>query len=192
MSASDIATVAVSAVSAIVAIAAYVTARRDPRPRIHGSLNAVFHAPLVLPDEREITAIMVHTTLTNTRPNPTHLVSYDLEIERGRGPEALTRLRRLEGFPALAAGDRKITLTDDVLLYRPLRPVEYGTAHVGLVVFYVEERGVSEASVTDYRFSVTDVFGRRFPIDDRRNAANPGGFDLVELFELAGAKVDDV
>jgi hypothetical protein len=176
----------------MVAIAAYVTARRDPRPRIHGSLNAAFHAPLVLPDKREITAIMLHATLTNARQNPTHLVSYDLEIERGHGPETLSRLRRLEGFPALTSGDRRITLTDDVLLYRPPRPVEYGAAQVGLVVFYLEERAVSEESVTAYRFSVTDVFGQRFAINDRRGAANPGGFDLVELFELAGAVINDL
>jgi hypothetical protein len=134
---------------------------------------------------------MLHATLTNGRQNPTHLVSYDLEIERGLGPEMLTRLRRLEGFPKLTTGDRRITLTDDVLLYRPPLPVEYGAPHVGLVVFYLEESAVDEASVTAHRFSVTDVFGQRFPIDDRRGAESPGGFDLVELFELAGAVVED-
>jgi hypothetical protein len=38
------------------------------------------------------------------------------------------------GLPELSAGDRRI-LTDDVRLYRPLKPVEYGTPLVGLVVF---------------------------------------------------------
>jgi hypothetical protein len=190
VSASEVAALAVSIVSAVVAVAAYITARQDPRPRIRGSVNAVLHAPLVLPDEREITAVMVHVTLTNARPNPTHLVSYDLDINRGRGLERLPRLRRLEGFPALRAGDRLITLTDDVLLYRPPRPVEYGAAQVGVVVYYVEERGLSEQSISVYRFSVQDVFGQRFEMDDRRDVPNPGGFDVVELFELAGAKVE--
>jgi mannose-6-phosphate isomerase-like protein (cupin superfamily) len=191
MSASEIATLVVSVVSVSVAVAAYFSARHDPRPRIRGSINAVLHAPLALPDGREITAIMLHVTLTNSRQNPTHVVSYDLEIERDVGPARLRRLSRVREFPALQSGDRRIRLTDDVLLYRPPRPVEYGAPLVGVVVFYIEEPDVSEDSITRYRFSVTDIFGQTFDIEDRRGLARPGALDVVELFELAGATVDE-
>lgn len=192
MSAQEMVTLGVSVVSALVAVAAYITARRDPRPRIQGLVNTVLHAPLVLPDGREITAIMLHATLTNRRQYPAHLVSYDLEVERGGGPEKLKRLRRVQGFPALIAGDQQITLTDDVLLYWPPRPVEYGAPLVGLVVFYIEEPDVTEESVRRYSFSVTDIFGQTFKIEDRPGLGPPGALDKVELFRLAGATVRDI
>jgi hypothetical protein len=191
MSALDMATLGVSVVSALVAVAAYITARRDPRPRIQGTVNTVLHAPLALPEGREITAIMLHATVTNARQYPVHLVSYDLEVDRGRGPERLKRLRRVQSFPALTTGDQQITFTNDALLYWPLRPVEYGTPLVGVVVFYIEEPEVTEDSVRRYSFTVTDIFGQTFKIEDRRGLAPPGALDAVELFRLSGATVSD-
>jgi hypothetical protein len=180
----------VSVVSAAVASAAFVVARRDPTPRIRGQINQVVHAPLELPDGSVITAIMLHVTLTNSRKNPTSIISYDLHIDRGRGPEPVTRLRDLRGFPELVLGDRRVHLTDETLIYRPMRPVEYGAAQVGLLVFYVEAEGVLEDHIGTYRLTVTDIFGKRYDVEDRhRTTSTNGGFDAAELFELAGAAV---
>jgi hypothetical protein len=43
--------------------------------------------------------------------------------------------------------------------------------------FYVEELSVSEESIRRQSFSVTDIFGQTFEIQDRRGLGPPGGFD---------------
>src|SRR5262245_19094749 len=137
----------VSVVSASVAVSAFIVAVRDPRPRIHGHINSVLHSPLELPDSSLITAIMLHVTLTNSRKNPTEIISYDLEVDRGRGWEPLTRLRDLWGFPTLTVGDRSIELADDVLIYKPIRRIEYGDAQVGLLVFWHASPDLAEDDI---------------------------------------------
>ena len=95
-------------------------------------------------------------------------------------------------LPALTAGDQRIILDQDVLIYRPPRPVEYGAPLVGLIVFYLEEPGVSEEVINEYELTVTDVLGNRHRIGYRRGQLPSEGFDSVELFELAGARIEQL
>ena len=95
-------------------------------------------------------------------------------------------------LPTLTAGDQRIVLNENVLIYRPPRPVEYGAPLIGMIVFYLEEPGVSEEMIKDYKLVVTDVLGNQHNISYQRGQSSPGGFDSVELFELAGAKVEHV
>jgi hypothetical protein len=119
-------------------------------------------------------------------------MSYRLEIDRGRGREELQRLKRMYTLPALTAGDQQIILDENVLIYRPPRPVEYGAPLIGMIVFYIEEPRVSEDVIKDYKLVVTDVLGNSHNISYQRGQSSPSGFDSVELFELAGAKVEQV
>jgi hypothetical protein len=192
MTFSNIASLVVSVISAVVATAAFIVARLDPKPKIRGQINTILHSPLSLPDGREITALMLHVTLTNSTKNPAHVMSYQLEIDRGRGREQLTRLKRMYALPALTAGDQRIILNQDVLIYRPPRPVEYGAPLVGLIVFYLEEPGVNEEIIKEYELTVTDVLGNRHRIGYRRGQFAADGFDSVELFELAGARIEQL
>lgn len=192
MTISGIASLAVSIISAAVATAAFIVARLDPKPKIKGQINTILHSPLGLPDGREITALMLHVTLTNSTKNPAHVMSYRLEIDRGRGREELPRLKRLYALPALTAGDQRIILDEKVLIYRPPRPVEYGAPLIGMIVFYLEEPGVGEEVIKEYKLVVTDVLGNQHNIGYRRGQSSPDGFDSVELFELAGAKVEQM
>jgi hypothetical protein len=192
MAFSGIASLTVSIISAAVATVAFIVARLDPKPKIKGQVNTILHSPLGLPDGREITALMLHVTLTNSTKNPAHVMSYRLEIDRGRGREELPRLKRLYAFPALTAGDERIILDENVLIYRPPRPVEYGAPLIGVIVFYLEEPGVGEELIKEYKLVVTDVLGNQHNIAYRRGQSPPDGFDSIELFELAGAKVEQV
>ncbi len=190
MDVSSVTSLVVSVISVSIAVAAFVLARRDPRPKIRGRLNAVLHAPLELSGGRQITAIMVHVTLSNSTKHEAHIVGYDLSVNRGDGDEPLTRLKNMRQLPSLGVGDTRITLNEDILIYRPPRPVEYGTPLNGIVVFYIEEPDVLEEAILRYSLSVTDIFGRVHEIGDYNLPTSRGGFDVVELFEMAGAKIE--
>lgn len=192
MTVANIASLAVSIVSAGIAAAAFLFARLDPKPRIRGQINAVLHSPLNLPDGREITALMLHVTLTNSTMHPVHVMRYRLDIDRGHGREVASRLKRVYSFPSLRRGDQRIVLDENVLIYRPPRPVEYGAPLVGLIVFYIEERDVLATAVKSYQLVVTDVFGHEYQVPYRLAAPSDDGFDSVELFELAGARIEQI
>jgi hypothetical protein len=126
MSISEIATLLVSLVSMSVAIAAYVTARHDPRPRIQGSINAVLHAPLELPDgrqsERAHATGPVHRTVTALTLRGLGLAPRQLEDHvPAVGAEARRQVR--PGRSSRGRSSREPVSPQRQRVAKPLRPV---------------------------------------------------------------------
>jgi len=194
MSLSEILAVSISVASVIIALSAFLYTWLSNKPRVRGRLNYVLFATLETGDESQatsITALLVHMTLTNLGRHPVFIDDYQLEIDRDRGYETIKRLTRIRGFPEFSIGQDSVRLHNwrEWLIYFPLKAVEYGSPLSGMAVFYVQEPLVKlKASITKYRLTAVDVFGKRHKFETTPERFVDSG-RLVEMFQIGGAEV---
>ncbi|MGH3092732.1 MAG: hypothetical protein ACRDOG_10475 [Gaiellaceae bacterium] len=186
MDSSDVATLVVSILSMLGAAGALYFTWQAKRTRIVGQINGAWVVPLDAGDEGLISALMLHTTLTNARSNPISITDYELRIDRGRGLEQLSRLKRIHRFPSFRLGESTIEMNwSELRIDFPPRQLEHGSPLWGFVVFYSREE-IGE--VERYILTALDSLGGRHDLESN-TAALAQSYDMLTLLEASGARV---
>lgn len=122
-------------------------------------------APQRPAEKAGLTAVLLHVLLTNASPTPVLLLGYSLRVGTKGGWCEAERSDSTANWPAfyLDRGRFAVTVTDNILLDWPPRPVSYGAPLMGFLAFVLPDQMTAEDrrrySISGYELSVSDVFG---------------------------------
>jgi hypothetical protein len=155
-----------------------------------------------LPTEKAgATAVLLHVLLTNASPTPVLLLGYRLRVATESGWRETARSDSTANWPTFYLDDGRfaVTITDNILLDWPPRPISYDAPLIGFLAFTLPGEMNAEDRrryrISGYELIVSDAFGNTTQLH-LNSTANIARFDfdqfrsdLGDLFRYAGATV---
>lgn len=160
------------------------------RPKIRGRIFQVIIAQMADPINtgNSLTAFITYIYLVNKRRNSIHVLDYEMEIKINR---KWVRLKRVYGvhnvknyFNSASDAEIQVNNFEDNLIYRKNRPVEYGLALHGWIVF-AASGNIQNNNVHAFRLTCIDVFQKK-----HRIITNSNEFGNISLLQdIADIKI---
>jgi len=153
-------------------------------PKVNGKIIGHMSGELQHPQDpkKKTTIFLIYLYLVNKRRNSIHVVDYQLEIERGKVYEKMSRFYGLENMKdPVFDSENGVYIIEDFskqIITARVRPLTRDQPNFGFVSFFSEEKHETfQDNVEKFKITCRDVFGKEFVIVTNRK-------DLPEMHFL--------